>query len=198
MARNVANVLTASTPEAIRALSHPTRTAILDALREPASAATIARALGQPRQLVNYHLKTLEEAALVERTEERRKGNFIEVLYRAAARSFVVAPDAAWTPRRVEALRQQHALGTLVDVGGRLQRDAAVLLERAAFAGTTIPSAAVTADLRFADEAARAAFLDAYVSTLADLIEQHASREGEPFRAVLAVYPAIEAEQGTQ
>lgn len=185
-------VLTVREPAQVRALNHPTRVAILDALRDPAAAATVARALGQPRQLVNYHMKALEEAGLIERVEERRKGNFIEVIYRSVARSFVVAAEASWTPRRAETIRQQHALGTLIDLGGRLQRDAARLLERATFEGVTIPSVAATAELRFLDEAARAAFVEGYVSALRSLVEQHASKEGEPYRVVLAVYPADE------
>jgi DNA-binding transcriptional ArsR family regulator len=175
----------------LQALAHPTRVAILEALREPGSAASVARAIGQPRQLVNHHVKHLEAARLVERVGERRKGNFVEVLYRAVAGSFVVAPEASWaSPRRAQALQSQHALGTLVDLGGRLQRDAAALLDRAAFEGENIPAAAVTAEARFASPEARAAFMDAYLRALRELLEQHASDEGEPFRAVLAVYPA--------
>ena len=56
----------------IHALTHTTRTAILEALSEPASAAEVARSIGQPRQLVNHHLIVLAGAGLVEMVEERR------------------------------------------------------------------------------------------------------------------------------
>jgi len=110
------------------------------------------------------------------------------------ARSFVIAPDTSWTPQRAATVRQQHALGTLVDIGARLQRDAAALLGRATFDRATVPSAAATADLRFADEAERASFIEGYVAALTGLIDRHASAEGEPYRVVLAVYPAGDVE----
>jgi hypothetical protein len=43
--------------DAIAALTHPVRLRVLDALRTPESAAGVARAIGQSRQNVNYHLK---------------------------------------------------------------------------------------------------------------------------------------------
>ena len=174
----------------LQALNHPTRIAILESLREPASAAAVAREINQPRQLVNYHLKELDRAGLVERVEERRRGNFIETLYRAVARSFVISPQVAWaTPRRLEALQRQHALGTLVGLGEQLQRDAAGLLDRAAFDGEEIASAAVTADVRFESEEDRASFMDAYLRMTRELLERYGSKRGDRYRVMVAVYP---------
>ena len=174
----------------LQALGHPTRVAILEALGQPAAAATVARALGQSRQLVNYHLKALERAGLVERVGERPKGNFVEALYRAVARSFVVSPQLAHSERgRVEALQRQHHLSTLLDLGDRIQHDAAQLLDQAAFDGEDVPSATVSAETRFATPEDRATFMDAYLASLRDLLERHGSSEGEPFRVVMAVYP---------
>lgn len=177
----------------LRALSHPTRVEMLEALREPASAAAVARQIGQPRQRVNYHLKALAEAGLVEPVGTRPNGNFVETLYRSVARSFVVAPEVAWTSgRRVEALRAQHSLETLVALGERLQQDAAELLDRAAFDGEEIPSAAVSAELRFASPEDRAAFMRAYLESMRVLLERYGAREGAPYRVVLAVHPQAE------
>jgi DNA-binding transcriptional ArsR family regulator len=188
--RSPAAVLSVTDPEALAALSHPTRVAILETLRRPASAAEVGRTLGHPRQRVNYHLKELEKAGLVERTGSRAKGNLVESLYRAVARSFVVSPKVAWThPDRVAALRRSHTLGTLVELGERLQRDAAVLLDRAAFDGEDVPSAAVSAEVSFPDEDARAAFMDDYLASTKELLERHGARTGERFRVILAVYP---------
>lgn len=179
-----------SNADELRAVGHPTRVAILEALREPAAAATVARAIGRSRQLVNYHVKELERAGLVERVGERPKGNFVEALYRAVAQSFVVAPHLARSERgRVDALRRQHALATLLDLGERIQHDATQLLDRATLDGEDIPSATVGAEVRFGTSEARVAFMDAYLTALRDLIERHASGEGEPFRVVMAVYP---------
>jgi len=180
-------------PETLSLLGHPIRVRILDALREPGSAATLARQLGQPRQKLNYHLKELLAADLIEPVGERRVGNFVESLYRAVARTFLVSPEVAWAdPRRAATLAQQHSLQTLVLLGQRLQRDAALLLDRAAFDGEQIASASVLAEARFVSEADREAFLDEYLRTLAGLLEKYGNKEGAAYRVVLAAYPETE------
>ncbi len=179
-----------SDPEAVQALVHPLRTQILEALREPASAAAVARQLSQPRQRVNYHLKTLAQARLVEHVGERRVGNFVESLFKSVARTFLIAPAVAWAdPRRAEALRSQHSLATLVVLGERLQRDAIGLLDRAAFDGEEIASASVTVEVKFASEQERSAFLEEYMWALRPLLDRHGAKEGAPYRVVLAAYP---------
>jgi DNA-binding transcriptional ArsR family regulator len=166
---------------------------MLEVLREPASAASVGRRIGQPRQRVNYHLKALEGAGLVERVGTRRRGNFVETLYRAAARSFVISPEVVWSDsRRLEVLRSQHSLETLVALGERLQHDAVALLDRATFDGEEIASAAVSAEAHFETDADRAAFLREYLQATRRLLDRYSSQEGAPFRVVLAVHPREE------
>jgi DNA-binding transcriptional ArsR family regulator len=173
------------------------RVQILEALREPASAAAVARSIGQPRQKVHYHLKELAAAGLIEPLGERRVGNFVESLYRAVARTFLVSPEVAWAgPRRAEALGRQHSLQTLVLLGERLQRDAALLLDRAAFEGEQVASASVVAEARFASEAEREAFLGEYLRATAELLDKYGVKDGVAYRVLLAAYP--EAEGGQQ
>jgi DNA-binding transcriptional ArsR family regulator len=177
--------------EALQVLGHPLRVRILEALREPGSAATVARQVGEARQKVNYHLKELERVGLVAPVGERRSGNFIETLYESVARSFLVSPRVAWSDRRrVDTLRQQHSLERLVMVGGKLERDAISLLDRAAFDGEQIASAAVEVDVQFADEKDRSAFLDAYLEAVRQLCDRYGSHEGLPYRVVMAAHPA--------
>ena len=145
-------------PEQVAALAHPLRVAILDALREPDSAAGAARRIGEPRQKVNHHVKALVDAGLLRSVGERRNGNFVEQLYESTARSFMVSSRVANRgDRRVEALRSQLPLEHLVELGEHVQRDAVELLDRAAFEGEDIPSLCVEAEVRFADDASRAA-----------------------------------------
>jgi DNA-binding transcriptional ArsR family regulator len=182
--------------DALQVLGHPLRVRILEALREPGSAANVARKVGETRQKVNYHLKELERVGLVSPVGERRSGNFIETLYEAAGRSFLVSPQVAWSdPRRLDALRQQHSLENLVMVGAQLQRDAISLLDRAAFDGEQIASAAVEADVHFADENDRAAFLDEYLAAVQKLCDRYGSSAGLPYRVVLAAHPASEPQE---
>lgn len=183
--------MTLEDPAAIAAATHPVRAAILDALRQPSTAAAAARAVGQTRQNAAYHVRELEKAGLVRRVGERRNGNFVEQLYEAVADTFVVSPASTWGDRgaRAEAIAGQLSLGELVAAGERLSRDSALLLDRAAFDGEEIPSASVATRVRFADEAARAAFLRDYVEAVQALARTHGSRRGTPFRLLLAAYP---------
>ncbi len=86
------------------------------------------------------------------------------------------------------------SLGELHRAGERLQRDSAVLLDRAAFDGEEVPSASVTTEIRFASDEARAAFLAEHLDALAVLVRKYGARSGTPYRIVFAAYPDPEAD----
>lgn len=178
-------------PDAIAAATHPVRAAILDAMRVPSTAAEVARAIGQSRQNVAYHVRELEKVGLLRHVGERQKGNFVEQTYEAVGATFVISPTSTWgdRDRRAAALAEQLSLSALFETGQRLQRDSAQLLDRAAFDGDEVPSASVVTDLRFASEEARSAFLREYTEALTALVRKHGSRRGDPYRLVLAAYP---------
>ena len=75
----------------------PMRSQMLEALAEPGSAASVARKLDVPRQKVQDHLRELEKQGLVELIEERRRGNCVERIVRATAKSYVVSAEALAT-----------------------------------------------------------------------------------------------------
>src|SRR5580693_81678 len=75
------------------ALLHPLRLRILDALREPDSAAGLARRLRLPRQKVNYHVRELARTHFLERAGRRRRRNMIERRYRTTAQGYVLSPE---------------------------------------------------------------------------------------------------------
>lgn len=180
-------------PEQVAALAHPLRIAILDALREPDSAAGAARTIGEGRQKVNHHVKALLEVGLLAAAGERRKGGFVEQLYRSVATAFMVSTRVANSgDRRVRALEAQLPLEHLVALGERVQRDAVGLLDRAAFDGEEIPSMALAADVRFPDDESRAAFLTEYLELLKPLLKKHGRRKGARYRVVLGAYPEVE------
>jgi len=180
-------------PERVAVLAHPVRVRILEALREPDTAARVARAFGRSRQYVSYHLKELERVGLVERVGERRKGNFVEQLYRASARRFVVSAHFASDPQQLESVfRDQVSLAQLAELGERLQRDSAGLIDLAASEGRKVPSASVAAQVRFADAATRSAFMGELVESLKSLLSKYGSGEGERYRIALAAYPQLE------
>ena len=86
-----------------------------------------------------------------------------------------------------------HIITAVVGFGERLSRDAAVLLDRAAFEGASVPSASVVASVGFADADARAAFLDDYLRLVDDLVGRYATADGDRFTVGLAVYPEVAA-----
>ena len=70
----------------------PLRSAVLAALRSPASATEVADRLGETRQRVNYHVRALEQAGLVELVEERPRRGCTERVMRATCHAVVVEP----------------------------------------------------------------------------------------------------------
>lgn len=184
-----------SDPDQVAALAHPIRAKIMESLRSPATAASLAREFGRSRQFVSYHLKELERVGLVRHAGERRKGNFLEQLYEAVARRFVVSARFAANPKQLASVfRDQFSLSQLAGLGERLQGDAAGLIDLAATEGREIPSASVEAEVRFPDEVARAAFMAELVDTLKQLLTKHGAAEGPLYRVALAAYPELERE----
>jgi hypothetical protein len=186
--------LTVDDPAAISALTHPVRAGILAAMRTPTTAAEAGRATGQSRQNAAYHVAELAKAGMVRHAGERSNGNFIEQLYVAVAETIVISPRVTWghDTRRVEAMADQLSLNQLVTTGERLQKEAAALLDRAAFDGEQISSASASTEIRFANEADRASFLREYIESVTALATRYGADDGERYRVVLAAHPLLE------
>lgn len=187
----MASTLVLDDPDAIAVATHPVRAALLVAMRTPTTAAEAGRATGQSRQNAAYHVRALADAGLLRHVGERTTGRFVEQLYEAVAPTIVISSRSTWgdDPRRAEALADQVSLGQLVEQGERLQRDAAALLDRAAFDGGEVASASVVVEVHLPDEERRAAFLHDYVEAVARLTSRYGAPEGEAYRVVLAAYP---------
>src|SRR5690349_683586 len=172
---------------------------ILEELGEPDSAAGVARRLELPRQQVSYHMRELEQARLVELVEERRKGNCIERVVRAAARTYVISPEALGklgaTP---EQQRDRFSIGYLVSLAARAIRDLAVICGRADKAGKRVSTLAMELEIRFASAETRNAFAEDLANTLARLAAKYHDESapgGRRFRLFAGVYPAITREE---
>src|SRR4051794_12522803 len=118
--------------QAATMLSHPMRLELLEHLSEPDSASGLARRMGVPRQVVNYHLRALEEAGVVEFVEERPRGGMKERVMRSTARSYLISPEAMGAvepdPRR---MRDRLSWAYLVAAVSKVMRDLGILRERA-------------------------------------------------------------------
>ena len=182
-------------PRQVAALAHPVRGRILEAMQIPETAASVARQLGGTRQAINYHVKALAGLGLLQRTGERRNGNFVEQLFQSTARRFVVASRFAADPDQLAAVFRDHvSLAALTSVGERLQRDAVRLIDAAASGGKEIPSVSIEADVALPDESARTAFMRDVSEALQSVLAKHATptADGRRFRVVFATYPEEE------
>jgi len=179
---------------------HPLRLRILERLREPDSAAGVARALSMPRQRVTYHVRELERAGLLESVGERKKGNCVEQLVRATARSYVIAPQALGEVGAGEAIRDQFSSSYLLAVAGQTLRDVAELRKRADATGKKLATLTVQTEVRFATAADQHAFAEALseaVSRLASEYHDERAAAGRVFRFQVMGYPRPASASGS-
>ena len=185
--------------EAAAVLFSPARMRILEQLAEPDSAAGVARRLDLPRQQVTYHLRELEQAGLVDFVEERRKGNCIERVVRASARTYLISPEALGKlGATAEQQRDRFSLGYLVSLAARAIRDLAVLCGRAEKAAKRISTLALEVEVRFASAESRNAFAEELARDIARLAAKYhdeSAPNGRRFRFFGGIYPVITREE---
>lgn len=181
------------TPQPAAALLDPTRQLLLTHLVEPSSAAALARSLGLPRQRVNYHLRVLEQEGLVELVQERRKGNCVERVVRATARSFLISPEALGSLGETpEAAYDRFSTAYLIAAAGRAIKDVAALEARARTEGKRLATFTIDADIRFASAATRSAFADELAAAVTGLLAKYHDDHtpgGRPFRVLATIHP---------
>jgi DNA-binding transcriptional ArsR family regulator len=195
----------ASTPTALRvvrdaepaaALLDPVRQRLLAELRQPDSASGLARRLRLPRQRLNYHLRALESAGLVELVEERRKGNCLERVVRATARTFVISPEALGPlGLSVDTAPDRLSSAYLLSAASRTIREVGALEERARREQKRLATLTLEGEVRFASAESRAAFAEELAAALAGLAAKyHDGRapDGRRFRLLAAVHPTTE------
>ena len=186
-------------PQAAEASLDPVRARLLAALAEPGSATTLALLVGLPRQNVNYHLRELERHGLIELVEERRRGSFTERVLRATAASYVISPMAS-AAVQADPSRAPDRLSArwMLALASRLVRDVGLLITRSSKAGRRVATFAMDGEVRFANAADRAAFAEELTSTITALVSKYhdeSSERGRTHRLVIAVHPAVKAEQ---
>lgn len=175
-------------------LVDPVRVALLERLHEPASASSLARDLGLPRQRLNYHLRELERAGLVELVEERRKGNCIERLVRATARSYLISPQILGALGRTpEERRDRFSASYLLGAAARLLQQLSDQVSRAAAAKKRVATLTLETDVRFASAADRAAFAEDLAAAVARIAAKYHEADapgGRTVRLLIGAYPA--------
>jgi DNA-binding transcriptional ArsR family regulator len=180
-------------PAVASAALDPVRSRVLAQLREPGSATTVSRALGLPRQRVNYHLRTLEAHGLVRLVEERPRRGLTERVVVASATSYVVSPvalgEASTDPGR---LRDRLSSSYLVALAARLVREVGEQARQAEAAGRRLTTLSLDTDIRFASAADRAAFTEDLAGAVTALVSRYhdeSAPNGRWHRLVVASHP---------
>jgi predicted ArsR family transcriptional regulator len=172
-----------------------TRLQVLAGLREPGSAAGVARALGLPRQRVGYHVRALEKEGLLQPVGERRTRGTVERLLQATARSYVVSPEALGGLGATRAEVQDRFSNTYqVTAAARTVRDLAILQAGAARAGKRLPTLTVETEVRFTSAEEQRAFAQELTDAVLHLAAKYHRAEsptGRTFRFLFAGHPAL-------
>jgi DNA-binding transcriptional ArsR family regulator len=181
------------------ALVDPVRLRILRLLREPRSAADVARAIGTSRQRVGYHVRALRRDRLVETASTRRKGNCVERLLRLTARVHTLAPELLGAlGADPETVQDRFSSVYLRAVAARVARDVTTLERRARDAGKKLPTLTLQSTVRFASAADQQAFADGLSQAITRLVARYhddRAERGRTFTVVAAAYPAVPAEE---
>jgi DNA-binding transcriptional ArsR family regulator len=177
-------------PERLRLALSPIRRRLLGRLREPASASRLAAELGLSRQRINYHLRALEQAGLLELVEERPRRGFTERVLAARADAFVVDPGVMGAVTAVEE-QDRYAAEHLIGAASAVVRDVARMQSAAQREGTRLLTFTIEAELRFAAPADVERFCERLAELVAEAGAAHATTEGgRPYRLVLGGHPA--------
>lgn len=190
----VPSLLVVRDPNSALALLDPERRRLAEALSQsPDSASGLARRLGEKRQRLNYHLRVLEDAGIVELAEERLRGNRSERILRLVAQRFVLDP-ATVGPLSVsdpDEIGDRFSASYLVALAARVIRELADLLFRAKKDGARLGTASVNTSVRLATPAQFDAFVGDLTRAVSDVVARYHEGQGDGrwFRVVAGAYP---------
>jgi DNA-binding transcriptional ArsR family regulator len=175
-------------PEKVRRALSPIRRQLLARLREPASATQLAAVLDMPRQRVNYHLRALEDAGLLELVEERPRRGCVERILRTRPGALLVDPSVI--DDEVTHIHDQYAAEHLVSVAASTVRDVARMQAAAADQGKRLLTFTVEAAVRFGQPQDVHAFTDELADAVRAVVERFDTAGGRPYRVVAGGHPA--------
>jgi DNA-binding transcriptional ArsR family regulator len=180
-------------PEKLRGALAPLRRRLLSRLRTPASATELARELEIGRQKINYHLRQLEAAGLIELVEERQRRGCTERVMRARADAFVIDPSLM-SDHDVRDSRvrdgDRHAAEHLVAVASDTVRDVTRMQSAAGQAGLRLLTFTVETQVRLAAPGDLHDFTEALARAIASVVSDFDSPGGRAYRVIGAGHPA--------
>ncbi len=179
--------------ESAVAMLDPLRVRILTTLEQPGSASSLAPILDEPRQKLNYHLRTLEGLGLVDLVEERPRRGLTERVLQASARGYVLSPRVlgviAADPDRIDRLSTSYLLAS----ASQLIEEVGAMAMAADAAGQPLATLTIDTSIRFGSAESRAAFTEELASAVAELAARHhdeGAAGGRWHRLLVAAHPA--------
>ena len=178
-------------PDRVRLALTPIRRTLLHRLQHPASATQLAAQLDLPRQRVNYHLRALERAGLVELVEERPRRGCTERIVVAAAEAFVV--DPAVLGDRPVTTQDRFAAAHLMATAANVIRDVARQHGEADAEGTRLLTFTLETEVGFATPQELERFTDELAEALATTAARY-DTPGRRYRVIAGGHPAPRTE----
>jgi DNA-binding transcriptional ArsR family regulator len=179
-------------PDTLRGALEPLRRRLLLRLATPASASQLAVEFGTSRQKLNYHLRKLEDAGLVELVAQRRRRGFTERVLQARADAYVIDPGLM---KARASSQDRHAADHLVDVAATTVREVVRMQTAAGRKGLRLLTFTLETEVRLEAPADLHRFTEALAGAMAEVVERFDSPGGRPYRVVGAGHPAVRREQ---
>lgn len=189
------DLATLAEPRHAELLMHPLRRGILERAAEGTVSATeVARALDEPRQKVNYHVRQLADAGLLEPAGERPRRGLREKLFRASAHAYVVSPDVLGRlAPDAGRLADAGSAAVLVALAGRVQAEVTEAGAQARRRGKRLATLSLDTEVWFESAAQQAAFAEALTQAVADVAARFSAPAGADgthrYRVVAGAYP---------
>lgn len=183
-------------PSRARSALQPVRLRLLHLLDTPQSAPQLAKAIGLPRQQVNYHLRKLQAQQLVEAQDHGRVGRRIDRTFARTATSYVIAPRALGAPIDPHTVSDAFSSVYLSTVTTRALNDLAALRRAAAAKRKRVPTLTLETVVRFATPADQRQFAGELAEAFAALAAKYhheGAPQGRSFRVFACGYPAVAA-----
>lgn len=183
------------TEAALAAVGNPVRRRLLTALAEsPDSASGLADRLDDSRQRVNYHLKALESAGLVELAEERPRRGLTERMFRPVSRRFALDPSILGSLDAGGSVPEgdRWAAAYTIALVSRTLREVVALRGKSAEQQKRLAVAALDTTVRLGDPAAMESFIDELARAIAEVVARHddPGAGSRSFRVTACSHPA--------